>query len=518
MAIVTPIEKSTGGRRRLRLSSTATLEPISEMEVQTAEDVRASAEVARKAQPAWAALPVKERAKYMMRALKVLIDRQEEFIDVILAETPKPRTQAILMDIYIACDSLNYYARNSEKFLRPERVSAHGMLAFMKTITIVYHPLGVVGVISPWNAPFLLSLNPTIQALMAGNAVLLKPSSATFRSGKLVGDLFEAAGLPAGVLTVLSGDGSTGAALIEAGVDKISFTGSTETGRKIAVACAERFIPFTLELGGKDPLIVCADADINSTVKGALASCFLNAGQVCVGTERVYVVESVADEFERKAVEATAKLRQSTEGEFEVGALYWPHQMEIIEKHMADAVAKGARILVGGRRNRNLKGFYYEPTVLANVTHDMLMMREETFGPIMPIIRVRDEEEAIRMANDTEYGLAATVWTRNKRRAYRIAKRIHAGSVCVNDMAVTYGAPQAPFGGRKNSGIGQVNGEIGLRGYCYAQPIIFDRFGGRLAIQSYPYSLKKDAFFQRLISLLWRNPIGRWISVMRLPI
>lgn len=480
--------------------------------------MRAAVERARKAQPAWAALPVKERAKYMMRALKILIERQEKFIDVILSETPKPRTQAILMDIFAACDLLNYYAKNSEKFLRPEKVSAHGMLAFMKEIRIIYHPLGVVGVISPWNAPFLISINPTIQALMAGNTVLLKPSSATFRSGKLVGNLFEAAGLPKGVLTVLSGDGSTGAALIEAGVNKISFTGSTETGRKIAIACAERFISCTLELGGKDPLIVCADADIDSTVKGALASCFLNAGQACVGTERVYVVQSVADKFERKVVEGTAKLRQSTEGEFEVGALYWPHQMEIIEKHMTDAVTKGAKVLIGGRRNPNLKGFYYEPTVLTNVTHDMLIMREETFGPIMPIMRVRDEEEAIRMANDTEYGLAATVWTRNKRKAYRIAQCVESGSVCVNDMAITYGAPEAPFGGRKNSGLGQVNGKIGLRGYCYAQPIILDRFGGRLAIQGYPYSFKKDAFFQRLIRLFWKNPIGRWISVMRLPI
>lgn len=517
MAIVTPIDLP-GARRRLRLSNPATLEPIGEIEVETAEDVRAAVERARKAQPAWASLAVKERAKYLMLALKILIKRQEEFIDVILSETPKPRTQAILMDIFAACDSLNYYAKNSEKFLRPEKVSAHGMLAFMKDIRIVYQPLGVVGVITPWNVPFYLSINPTIQALMAGNAVLLKPSSATFRSGKLVGDLFEAAGLPKGVLTVLSGDGSTGAALIEAGVDKICFTGSTETGRKIATACAERFIPLTLELGGKDPLIVCADADIDSTVKGALASCFLNAGQACVGTERVYVVESIAAEFERKAVDATAKLRQSTKGEFEVGALYWPHQMEIIEKHMADAVAKGAKVLIGGRRNPNLKGLYYEPTVLTNVTHDMLIMREETFGPIMPIMRVRDEEEAIRLANDTEFGLAATVWSRSKRRSYEIARRIHSGSVCVNDMAVTYGAPEAPFGGRKSSGIGQVNGKIGLRGYCYAQPILFDRFGGRLAIQGYPYSFKKDAFFQRFISLLWKNPIGRWISVMRLPI
>jgi len=462
-------------------------------------------------------LPFKERAKYMMRALSILIERQDEFIDVVLGETPKPRTEAIIMDIWACCDSLHYYARNSERFLRPQKKSAHGMLALMKYIRIGYQPLGVVGVISPWNAPFLLSLNPTVQALMAGNAVLLKPSSCTFRSGKLVGDLFEAAGLPEGLLTVLSGDGSTGTALLEAGVDKISFTGSVETGRKVAIACAEKLIPCTLELGGKDPMIVCADANIDSAVKGALAGCFLNAGQVCMSIERVYVVQPVADEFERKVVESTAKLRQLTEGEFEIGTIYSPQQIDTIERHMADAVAKGARVLVGGRRNPNLKGYYYEPTVLTNVTHDMLIMREETFGPVMPIMRVRDEEEAIRLSNDTDLGLAASVWSRSRKRAYGIARRIHAGSVCVNDMSMTYGAPEAPFGGRKNSGIGQVNGEIGLRGYCHAQPILFDRFGGRVTIQGYPYSFKKDALFRTVMKLLWKNPIGRWISVMRLP-
>jgi acyl-CoA reductase-like NAD-dependent aldehyde dehydrogenase len=517
MAIVTPIDTPSGSRRRLRLASPATLETLCEIEVQTAEDVREAVERARKAQPGWAGRSFDERGRYMMRALEILIDRQDEFMDQILGETPKPRTQAILMDIFAACDSLHYYAKSAGKFLRPEKKRLHGMLAFMKQLRIVYQPVGVVGVISPWNLPFFLSINPTVQALMAGNAVLLKPSSATFLSGKLVGDLFEAAGLPDGVLTVLQGDGSTGAALIEAGVDKVCFTGSVATGRRVASACAERLIPYTLELGGKDPMIVCADANLESAAAGALAGAFLNAGQTCVGTERVYVVESVAETFTRKVVEGTARLRQETEGEFEVGAIYWPRQMEIIEEHIRDAISKGAKVEIGGRRNPKLKGLYYEPTVLTDVTHDMLVMREETFGPILPIMRVRDEEEAIRMANDTQYGLAANVWTRNNRKGFEIARRIHTGSVCVNDMAVTYGAHEAPFGGRKNSGIGQVNGEIGLKGYCHAQPILIDRFGGRQSLQSYPYSARKDRFFKGLIRFLWNTRLGRWLSIMRLP-
>jgi len=518
MAIVTPLETPPGVRRRLRLASPATLEPIGEIELPTIEEVHAAIQAARKAQPAWAALPVKERARYMTKALKVLLERQDEFIQVLQRETGKPRTEALEMDIFAACDALQFYAKRSARFLRPERKRIHGVVGLSKQLRIVYRPLGVVGVISPWNGPFILSINPTIQALMAGNSVVLKPSSATPYSGKLVGDLFEAAGLPQGVLTVLLGDADTGAALMEAGVDKISFTGSVATGRKIAMACAERLIPCTLELGGKDPMVVLADADLDRAAGGAVAGAFMNAGQYCCGTERIYVVEAVADEFTRRVVERASKLRQAAGGEFDVGAMIWPRQLEIAEEHVADAVAKGAKVLVGGRRNPTLKGLYYEPTVLTNVTHDMLVMREETFGPILPIMRVRDEEEAIRLANDTVYGLAANVWTRNKRRGLGVAQRINSGSVCVNDMAMTYGVPEAPFGGWKNSGIGQVNGEIGLRGYCHIQPILIDRFGGKQTANKYPYSFQKDAGMQKFIRFLWGTRLGRWLSMRRLPL
>ena len=517
MAIITPIDTPPGARRRLGLASPATLEPIGEIEVQTVDDVRVAVEAARQAQLAWAALSFKERSKYMLRALKILLERQDEFIDVILRETAKPRMESIYMDIFAACDSLHYYAKRMAKFLRPEKKRLHGVLGFATTLRIVYRPLGVVGIISPFNGSFILSINPAVQALMAGNAVLIKPSSATPYSGKLIGDLFKEAGLPEGVLTVLIGDSSTGMALIEAGVDKITFTGSVPTGRQIAAACGEKLIPYTLELGGKDPMIVCADADLDNAAGSALYGCFLNAGQYCSGTERVYVVDTVADEFIRKVVERTSKLRQETEGEFDVGGIITPQQLEIIEQHVADAVAKGAKVLLGGRRNPNLKGLYYEPTVLTNVTHDMLIMTDETFGPIMPIMRVRDEEEAIRMANDTKYGLGASLWTKNKRKGVQMAQRINAGSVCVNAMAVTYGAPEAPFGGWKDSGIGQINGEVGVRGYCHAQPIVVDRFSGKLTANMYPYSSKKELGYQKFMRFLWGTRLGRCISMLRLP-
>ena len=516
MAIVTPVQTPSGARRRLLLSSPATLEPIGEIEIQTAEDVHAIVERAREAQRSWGALSFEDRGQYMMQALKALLERQSEFITTIQRETPKPCIDVIQMDIFAACDALHYYAKRTSKILRTEKKSLHGALSLSKQLLIVYQPLGVVGVISPWNGPFVLSIIPTIQALMAGNAVVLKPSSVTPFSGKLVGDLFQAAQLPEGVLTVLMGDGETGMALIEAGVDKISFTGSVSVGRRVAMACAERFIPCTLELGGKDPMIVCVDADIDNAAGGAVAGCFLNTGQYCCGTERVYVVEAVADGFVKKVVERVSKLRQNVDGEFDVGAVFWPQQMDIIEKHVADAVSKGAKVLAGGRRNPNLKGLYYEPTVITNVNHDMLIMREETFGPVMPIMQVRDEEEAIRMANDSHYGLAANVWTKNKKKGIEIAKRIESGSVNVNDFTVTYGVTEAPFGGRKDSGIGRVNGEMGLRGYCHIKPILIDRFGGKQTAGMYPCSQKKDVGMQKFMRFLWGTPVGRWLSLRRL--
>jgi succinate-semialdehyde dehydrogenase/glutarate-semialdehyde dehydrogenase len=512
MAIVQPIDTPSGARRRLRLSSPATLEPIDEIEVQNAADVREALERARKAQPEWAALPVEERVRYLERALKLVIERQDDIIECVLRETGKARGEALSMEIFASCDALSYYAKRAPRFLRPEKRRLHGMLRFVKKLQIVYRPLGVVGIITPWNGPFILSMNPTAQALACGNAVLLKPSEVTPRSGALVGEIFASAGLPEGLLQVLTGDGETGAALCEVGVDKICFTGSVATGRKVGAICGERLIPCTLELGGKDPMIVCADADLESAAAGALAGAFMNTGQYCCGTERVYVVEEVADAFTEEVVRRAATLRQGASGEFDVGAIFWDRQMDVIERHMADAISKGAKVRVGGRRNPALAGLYYEPTVVTEVHHDMALMREETFGPILPIMRVRDEEEAIRLANDTRYGLSATVWTKDEYKAVEIAKRIEAGGVCVNDMTMTYGAPEAPFGGLKDSGIGQVNGESGLKSYCHALPILSDRLGGKQARSFYPYGAKKDASLEKIIGWVFDGPLRRLLG------
>jgi acyl-CoA reductase-like NAD-dependent aldehyde dehydrogenase len=511
MAIVERIEAATpGSRRRLRMSNPATLAPLGEIEIATPADVRGAVERARKAQPAWAALSYADRGRYLERAARQLAARQDEFVAAIVAETGKPELEALTTEVITACDALQFYAKRAGRILAERTVPVH--LLKTKKLRISYKPLGVIGIITPWNFPFILSLNPTLQALVAGNSVVLKPSEVTPKSGQLVEELFSSVGLPEGVFQLVQGDGETGAALLEAGVDKISFTGSVATGRRVAEACGRNLVPCTLELGGKDPMIVCADADLERAARGAVYGAFTNSGQVCTSTERVYVVDEVADAFTRKVVEETGRLRQGATGEFDVGAIIDAKQLGIIEEHVRDAVASGARVLAGGRRNPSCAGLFYEPTVLVDVTHDMKVMRDETFGPVLPIMRVRDEDEALALANDSPYGLNANVWTKSKRRGTQLARAIESGCVVVNDCMLTYGVTESPFGGVKQSGIGRVNGELGLQGYCRVQSILVDRFGGKTEPLWYPYSARKLRLLQRALRMIWGTSFGRWLS------
>ncbi len=511
MAIVEALE-GPDERRRMRVLSPASLEPIGEFECRTPEEVRAAVDRARAAQAGWAAVPVEERAQYLWRLVDRFVQRQDEIIDAVIAETGKARSEAIAMEVYSPCDAIAYYAKHAAEFLAPQARALHGVMRFTKTLRIVYQPLGVVGLITPWNGPIVLSAVPLAQALLAGNAVVHKPSEVTPLSALVLKSFVDDAGLPEDLYQVVQGDGSTGAALIEANVDKVSFTGSVATGRKVAQACAGRLIPYTLELGGKDAMIVCADADLDRAAAGAVIGSCMNTGHYCCGTERVYVVESIYDEFVEKVVEQVRALRQGDHGEFDVGAVFWDSQLEIIEAHVEDARAKGANIRVGGRRNPDLAGLFFEPTVVTEVDHQMDIMTKETFGPIVAIEKVRDEEEAIRLANQSDYGLNGTVWTADTDKGIEIARRIHTGGVCVNDMTITYGIPEAPFGGRKSSGVGQVNGPEGLRGYCHAQPITADKKGRGKIQGGYPYSRKNEDGMQKFIKILFGTRLRRWLS------
>lgn len=504
MAIIRPLPDTAEGRRRLALVSPVDRRGLGELEVSGPGDVDRAVARARAAQPGWAALPVRERAGIVRRALDVLVRRRDEIIETVHAETGKPRVEALTMEIVPACDFLNHWSARAERALRPERRGLHGYLRPFKKLFVHYRPLGVVGVITPWNGPFVLSLNPVAQALLAGNAVILKPSEVTPYSGEWVVRILREAGVPADVVQVLHGDGETGAALVEAGLDKISFTGSVATGRKIGAACGAALTPCTLELGGKDAMIVCADADLERAAAGAVYLSLFNCGQVCLSVERVYVVDSVADEFVRRVCEKAAEVRYRRDDSADVGPFIWDRQLEVVRRHLADAPDRGAVVLLGGEPVGGA-GLHFAPTVVTDVTHDMTLMTEETFGPVVAIMRVRDEDEAIRLANDSPYGLSGSVFTEDREKARRIAARLDTGSVVHNDAAVIYGVPEAPFGGRKDSGLGHINnGAEGPRGYTHAQPVLLTRRAARKEHVWYPY----DASTARQLNALVRFGFG----------
>jgi acyl-CoA reductase-like NAD-dependent aldehyde dehydrogenase len=369
-----------------------------------------------------------------------------------------------------------------------------------------WRPLGVIGVIGPWNYPLTNSFGDCIPALAAGNAVILKPSEITPLTSMLMDECLEECGMPADVFQVATGRGQTGAALIDE-VDMIMFTGSTRTGRKVAVRAAERLIPCSLELGGKDPMIVLRDADLERAANTAVYYSMQNSGQTCLSVERVYVEEPVYDEFLAKVTRKVAALRQGRAqgpGSVEVGAMTFPPQLEVIEQHVADAVAKGAKVLVGGKR-REGQGLFYEPTIITDVDHTMEAMTEETFGPTLPIMKVKSADEAIRLANDSIYGLGGSVFTKDLAKGEQIARRVHSGAVCVNDAIINYVALELPMGGAKQSGIGNRHGAGGIRKYCEPQTILISRSFPRRDMHMFPYNEKTTRRIGKLVRLVNRG-------------
>lgn len=507
MAIVRSVQRTEVDRRRLALDSPVDRRQIDEFDVDGRTEVQDAVARARAAQPAWAARDIGERMRILRKAIDVIVARRAEIADTVRVETGKPQAEALGVEIVPACDFLNFWTARARRDLRPHRQRLHGYLRPFKTLHIQYQPLGVVGVITPWNAPFVLTLNPVVQALLAGNAVVFKPSEVTPRTGEWVARVLHAAGVPKDVVQVLLGDGETGAALVDSQIDKVCFTGSATTGRKIASACAERFVPCTLELGGKDAMIVCADADLERAAAGAVYLSMFNTGQVCMSVERVYVIDSVADEFIEMVTQKAAAVTYGP-GDTDLGPLFWDKQLDIVTRHIDDAKKRGAKILVGGAPVPGT-GLYLQPTVVVDANHDMQIMTEETFGPVVSIMRVRNEDEAIRLANDCRYGLSGSVFTKDPSKARRIAARLRTGSVVHNDNAVIYGVPEAPFGGRGESGLGQVNGIHALRGYTHAQPVLIDRWQPKRESIWYPYTDKTIHDLDRLIQYGFGNKLLR---------
>ncbi|WP_024794542.1 aldehyde dehydrogenase family protein [Tomitella biformata] len=462
--------------------------------IHTADEVAATVRELRLYQTEWEAIGAKARGEWLLKFQDWMLDNSERIADVLQSETSKPRFDAELETPMVA-DIVGYYAKRAPGYLADSRPHPHSPLGMTKKLAIAHRPYPVVGVITPWNFPFTMPGMDIPPALAAGCAVLLKPSEVTPLSGVLFVEGWKEIGAPP-VLAVATGLGATGAAVVE-NVDYVQFTGSTRTGKAIAKAAAERLVPCSLELGGKDPAIVLADADIDRAAHGIAWGGLFNSGQVCISVERVYVEASVHDEFVAKLAANVSKLRQGKDDrdfKFDVGALATPDQVQIVKKHVDDAIAAGARALTGGKPRGD--GNFFEPTVLVDVEQSMSCIKEETFGPTIPVVKVADEAEAIRLANDSEYGLSATVWTGDNARGERIARQLDAGAVNINDAFSNMMSFALPMGGWKESGIGaRMGGAAAVLKYTRSQAITTPRIPtAAKELTWFPYSKPKARF------------------------
>ena len=493
------------GPETIVCTNPATGERIDEIDAVGPEQVGEAVQRSREAQAHWSRLPVDERAEYLLEAREELLDHRGELRDLVIEETGKAQPDA-MAELLILFDTLGYYARKGPELLEDERLDLH--LLKNKRVTVQHAPAGIVLNIAPWNYPLDLSISPAIPALIAGNSVIIKPSEWTPLTAIRAAEIINRAGLPDGLLQVVPGYGDTGAALIDE-ADAVSFTGSVSTGRKVSVEAAKNLVPCTLELGGKDPSIVLDDANVERAVNGSVWGAFFNCGQTCMSVERVFVDETVYDEFCERAVQLTRRLRQGvpSETQVDVGAITFPKQLDIIEEHVEDAVEKGARILTGGKRREISGGNFYEPTILVDVTPEMLVMREETFGPVMPIMEVPSAAEAIRLANDSPYGLNASIWSTDRQRAQRLARQLESGNVCINDVIASYVAIEAPYGGVKQSGVGRRKGIWELEDFTEPKTIMEDIIGMNREPFWYPYSDKLINGVDKAFEALFRRGI-----------
>jgi acyl-CoA reductase-like NAD-dependent aldehyde dehydrogenase len=492
-------------RPTVDVENPATGEVVARVPRLGADEVAAMVERARAAQPAWAGIGFDGRGRILRRAQKWVADNADRIADTIVSETGKTREDALLAEVGYAASAFGFWAKQAPRYLEERRVRSASPFVKGKKLVVRYQPLEVVGVIGPWNFPLTNSFGDCIPALAAGASAVLKPSELTPLTSLLMRECLLECGLPEDVYQVATGQGSTaGAALIDA-VDFVQFTGSTETGKQIMARAAETLTPVGLELGGKDPLIVLSDANLERAANAAVYYSMSGSGQVCISVERVYVEEPAYDEFVAKVTEKAASLRQGVPagpGSVDVGAMVFPGQIETIERHLADAVEKGARVLTGGEPASG-PGRFFAPTVVADVNHDMLLMREETFGPTLPVMKVADADEAVRLANDSPFGLQASVWTRDTKRGEELARRIQAGACCVNDTAVNYFALELPMGGWKASGLGSRHGEHGIRKYCAEQAVVVTRFAPNRDVHMFPYRARTTRLLTRLIRLLY---------------
>jgi acyl-CoA reductase-like NAD-dependent aldehyde dehydrogenase len=493
-----------GGGAEIPVENPATGAVIAHVADLPAERVAHIARLARAAQPGWQAMGFEGRGRVIRRMQKWVMDNSERVVQTIVSETGKTYEDAYMTEITYAGGAFDYWLKHAEKFLADESVHPSTLAVRGRKMVVRYEPLGLIGVIGPWNYPLTNSFGDCIPALLAGNSVILKPSEITPLTSLLLAEGLTESGLPEGVFQVATGRGETGAALVDE-VDMIMFTGSTATGKKVMARAAETLTPTALELGGKDPMIVLSDADLERAANLAVYYSMFNGGQACISIERVYVEEPVYDEFVRKVVDKVGVLRQGEStgpATVEVGAMTLLKQLETVEEHVRDALAKGARALTGARR-RPGKGTFYEPTVLVDVDHTMKAMTEETFGPTLPIMKVADAEEALTLANDSPYGLGGTVFSGDRARGEQLARRMQAGAVCVNDALLNYLAVELPMGGWKASGLGARHGAGGIRKFTKQQSIFITRVPLKKDVWMFPYRPRVSRALFRGVRLIY---------------
>lgn len=472
---LTALVASSGDAPSVTTSSPFTGEPIAELPQCSGDDVTAAAEQARVAQAAWAATPINRRAAVFGDFHDLVLDHRDELMDLIQAENGKARRDAFLEVADIA-NTARYYARTAARALAPHRRT--GLIPGLTEVREMRHPLGIVTIISPWNYPLSLGAGDTIPALLAGNAVVQKPDNQTALTALFAVDLARRAGLPEDLWQIVLGRGSAiGTPLLDI-ADYVMFTGSTESGRRIAAEAGERLIGCSLELGGKNAMLVLDDADLDRTVEGAVRACFSSSGQLCISIERMYVADAIYDRFVPAFVDAVDAMRTGAAYDYstQMGSLTSTEQLDATSAHVDDAVGKGATVLAGGRARPDLGPYFYEPTVLTNVTPEMTCFAEETFGPLVSIYRFHSDDEAVELANDTRYGLNASVWSRSPARGRAVAARLHAGTVNVNEAyAAAWGSIDAPMGGMGDSGLGRRHGIAGITKFTESQTIARQR-------------------------------------------